>query len=249
MGSNHLPMRGSEVIISPSVICADFCNLLDDIRKLEETGIHSLHVDLIDGHFSPSMPLGLTVIEQLRNKSSLDFDVHIMAEDNEFFIKELTKIGVQSITFHYESAFHVERMLQLIKAAGSKAGIALNPATPLQVMDYVLEHCDYVLLMLISPGYAGHKGEAMVPYALKKITECKKYIESRGLHTRIVVDGRVSMEVIAEVVAAGADCLVAGSTSFFRKGASLQDNFVQMNKEIQLGLEARNHREDGKHEL
>ncbi len=241
MENNFLLKNGSEIVISPSLICADFCNLLDQIKEIEKIGVTSLHVDLIDGHFSPSMPLGLTVIEQLRSKSSLDFDVHIMAEDNEFFIKELINIGVQSITFHYEAALHGERMLRLIKAAGIKAGIALNPATPLQVMHYLLESCDYVLLMLISPGYAGHKGETMVPYALRKIRECREYIEKQGLQSKIIVDGRVSLNVIADVVAAGADCLVAGSTSFFWKGASLRDNFTQMNKEIQLGLVARNH--------
>lgn len=239
MKENILHVTNGDVVISPSVICADLCNLLYDVKKIEELGIRSLHVDFLDGHFSPSMPLGFATIEQLRKKSDMDFDVHIMTTDNEFFIKELIGIGVQSITFHYESAFHVERMIQLIKAANIKIGIALNPATSLHVLDYVVESCDYILLMLISPGYAGSKGETMVPYALKKIRECKEYLKQRGLSTKIVVDGRVSTEAIPDLVAAGADCLVAGSTSLFRKEHTMNENYILMNKQIEKGLAAR----------
>ena len=239
MKENLLHVTSDDVVISPSVICADLCNLLEDVKKIENLGIRSLHVDFIDGHFSPSMPLGLATIEQLRKKSGMDFDVHIMATDNEFFIKELIGIGVQSITFHYESAFHVERMIQLIKAANIKIGIALNPATPLHVLDCVVGSCDYVLLMLISPGYAGDKGETIVPYALKKIRECKEYIKQKGLSTKIIVDGRVSTETISELVGAGADYLVAGSTSLFRKEHTISENYLLMNKQIEKGLAAR----------
>lgn len=237
---NVLTIKNEDVVISPSVICADLCNLLEDVKKIEALGIRSLHVDFIDGHFSPSMPLGLATIEQLRKKSNMDFDVHIMATDNEFFINELLQIGVQSITFHYESAFHVARMIQLIKGGNIKAGIALNPATPLHVLDYVMESCDYILLMLISPGYAGNKGETIVPYALKKIKDCKDYIQQRGLSTQIMIDGRVSTEAIPDLVAAGADYLVAGSTSLFRQEQPIHENYVLMKKQIAKGLAARN---------
>lgn len=229
----------AEVVISPSVICADLCNLEGAVRTMEELGVRSLHIDFIDGHFSPSMPLGLLTIEQLRQRTKLDFDVHIMADDNEFFIQELCRIGVESITFHYESAFHVERMLQLVKAAGIKVGIALNPATPLYVLEYVAERCDYVLLMLISPGYAGSQGEAMVPYALQKIRDCKAYLNEHGSKAKIVVDGRVSMEAIPELVAAGADYLVAGSKSFFRENHSSSENYQTMEAQIKAGLRKR----------
>jgi ribulose-phosphate 3-epimerase len=162
-----------------------------------------------------------------------------MATDNEFFIKELIKIGVQSITFHYESAFHVERMIQLIKASGIKVGIALNSATSLHVLDYVIDSCEYILLMLISPGYAGNKNEAMVPYALKKIKECKELIKQRELSTKIIVDGRVSIQTIPDIVAAGADYLVAGSTSLFMKEHTISENYVAMNEQIEKGLAVR----------
>lgn len=233
-------IKQETVEISPSLICTDLCNVAEAVQQLEALGIRSLHVDLIDGHFSPSMPLGLATVAQLRQRCRMDFDVHVMATDNEFFVKELLAIGVQSITFHYEAAFHVERLLQMIKAGGCKAGIALNPATPLSVLDYVLEHCDYVLLMLISPGYAGNQGEAMVPYALRKIEECRQYIRRRGRTTQIMVDGRVSLAAIPAVVAAGADCLVAGSTSLFNREQTLADNYRQMKDKIAQGLAARN---------
>lgn len=232
-------MGKNVVDISPSVICMDLCNLEQGAEQIERLGLHSLHVDFIDGHFSPSLPLGLETIQQLKKKSGMDFDVHVMSTDNEFFIQELIKISVHSITFHYESAFHVERMLQLIRAAGVKRGIALNPATPLHVLDYAVKDCDYVLLMLISPGYAGSKGEMMVSYALDKIRDCRKYLDERGLQTKIVVDGRVSLESIPALVEAGADVLVAGSTSLFRKENSLEQNHLIMREKIEEGLKRR----------
>lgn len=228
-------MGKRELTISPSLICADLCNLEREIKEFERLGVQSLHIDLIDSHFSPSLPLGLTAIAQLRKKTDMDFDVHVMATNNEFFIQELTKIGVQSITFHYESTIHAERMLQSINSAGMKAGIALNPATPLPVLTYLADRCAYVLLMLISPGYAGHAGEKMVPYALEKIEQCRAYLGENSAQ-KIVVDGRVSMEAIPSLVEAGADVLVAGSTSFFKTGNSLEQNIQIMREKISLGL-------------
>lgn len=232
-------MEERKITLSPSVICADMCNLERDIRQMESLGMTSLHVDLIDGHFSPSMPLGLAVIEQLRQKSRMDFDVHIMATDNELFVQELIRIGVQSVTVHVEAAFHLERLLALVRSARLKAGVALNPATPLHVLDYVANRCDYILLMLISPGYAGHKGETMVPYALDKVRDCRTYLDERGSRAEIVVDGRVSLDRISGLVAAGADVLVAGSTSLFSKPRTMAENYRLIQQSIQAGLKGR----------
>ncbi len=225
--------------IAPSLICADLCNLEQSIRSLEKLGVDYLHVDLIDAHFSPSMPLGLETVRQLRNKTALPFDVHLMVEDNEFFIREMAKIGVQQLCFHCESAFHVDRTLSLIQENGISAGIALMPATPFSVLEYCLERISFVLLMLINPGFADRKEEKQVPYAERRVADCRRFLNDRGLDIPIEIDGRVSFESIPRLVAAGADILVTGSSSLFHKGGTLSENFGKTKKAISIGWEKR----------
>ena len=205
----------SKCIISPSLISVcDMCNLESSVKELEAAGIEMLHVDILDGHFSPSMPLGLDTVRQLRSKTDMFFDVHVMATAHDFFISELLDIGVQSIVFHGEMEPHVDNRLNQIRKAGVKAGVALKPATPLSSLDYVLEKCDSVLLMLINPGYAQDKSEGQVPYAARKIAELHEMIVSRGLPTKVSLDGRISKENMAQYGPEGlADIFVAGSTS------------------------------------
>lgn len=213
-----------KIVLSPSVMCADLVNLASSVKELEEIGIDTLHIDVIDGAFSPSMPLGIETIKRMREITKLDFDIHIMAMNNEYFIKEMLAIGVQNITFHYETSLHIDRYVHLIKDAGAKAAIALNPGTSLSVLDAIIEELDMICLMLINPGFATNKNEKQVPYATQKITKLKHMIESKGLSTSIQVDGRVSLDSIAELVYAGADNLVLGSTSLFIKENSLAEN-------------------------
>ena len=152
-------------ILSPSLIsCCDMCRLGDSVRDLEAAGIEMLHVDILDGHFSPSMPLGLDAVRALRKVSDLVFDVHLMATEHDYFISELLDIGVDQIVFHGEMEPHIDNRLNMLRAAGVRAGEALKPATPLSTLDYVLEKCDTVLLMLINPGYASSRAEGQVPY-------------------------------------------------------------------------------------
>ena len=217
-------MNRREVTIDPSLICADLCNLERDVHSLEEAGITALHVDFVEPHFSPSMPLGLDVIRQLRSRTTLAFDVHIMARMNEFFIRKLIDIGADSIVFHVETECHIEKMLQIIRDADFKCGVALNPATPLDVLDYIAPELDYVLLMLINPGYAGSVGENRVRYAERKIHDCRRKLDEQESLARIVIDGRVSFDIIPALVKAGADVLVGGSGSVFRKGYSYAEN-------------------------
>ena len=132
-------------IISPSLICLDMCNLESQIRILEQSGIQVLHVDILDGHFSPSMPLGLDTVRQLRQKTDMFFDCHVMVENQDFFVDELLDIGVQQIVFHAETQPHIDGMINRIHAKGVKAGIALKPSTPLSTVEYVLDKCDSVL--------------------------------------------------------------------------------------------------------
>lgn len=213
-----------KIVLSPSVMCADLVNLASSVKELEEIGIDTLHIDVIDGAFSPSMPLGIETIKRMREITKLDFDIHIMAMNNEYFIKEMLAIGVQNITFHYETSLHIDRYVRLIKDAGAKAAIALNPGTSLSVLDAIIEELDMICLMLINPGFATNKNEKQVPYATQKITKLRHMIESKGLSTSIQVDGRVSLDSIAELVYAGADNLVLGSTSLFIKENSLAEN-------------------------
>ena len=203
-------------IISPSLICLDMCNLESQVRILEDNGIKALHVDILDGHFSPSMPLGLDTVRQLRAKTSLEFDCHIMVTEQDYFVNELLDIGVQQLIFHAETQPHIDGMLNRIHAAGVRAGVALKPATPLSVLDYVLEKCDSVLLMLINPGYAFVKGEKQVSYAERKISELRNMINSRGLDTKIELDGRISPQNIQDWGGGLADIYVTGSTCLKR---------------------------------
>lgn len=199
-------------IISPSVICLDMCNLENQIKLLEENRIRALHVDILDGYFSPSMPLGLDTVRQLRKKTNLEFDCHVMVKHSDFFVNELLDIGVQQIVFHAETEEHMDGMLNYIRSKNVRAGIALKPGTSLSCLEYVLDKCDTVLLMLINPGYAFVEGEKQVSYAERKICDLRKMIDDRGLDTKVEIDGRVSVDDIRKYNSMGVNIFVAGST-------------------------------------
>jgi len=207
-------------IISTSLITLDLCNLESQVRQLEDAGLEMLHVDLLDGYFSPSMPIGLDVIRQLRKKTNLEFDVHLMADSQEYFVNELLDIGVQQLVFHVECEPHIDNRLNMIRAKGVRAGVALKPSTSLSTLDYVLEKCDTVLLMLINPGYAGSASEQQVPYAARKIWELRKMIEDRALDTKIEIDGRISQANLLSLGSRDVDIFVAGSTCIKRDDIS-----------------------------
>ena len=201
-------------ILSPSLISVcDLCNLEHSVRQLEDAGIEMLHVDILDGHFSPSMPLGLDTVRQLRKKTNMIFDVHLMTTAHVFFVEELLDIGVEQLVFHGEMEPHMDNRLNQIRKAGVRAGVALKPGTPLTQLEYVLEKCDAVLLMLINPGYAQSKAEGQVPYASRKVRELHEMIARRGLDTKVILDGRISKQNMEEFGPEGlADIFVAGST-------------------------------------
>ena len=234
--SSTPPSKAKDVLIAPSIMCADLCNMEESTRRLENVGVDMLHIDIMDTRFAPNMPLGLEIIKQLRPKTALPFDVHLMVEDNDFFTRLIAPIGVQQISIHVESARHLERSLALIQDSGIKAGAALNPATPLSVLDYVHHRLDFILIMTVNPGYAG---QSLIHSALQKIRDCKAYLDQRGLDIPIQVDGNVSFENIAPMVAAGAEILVSGTSSLYHKKGSMTENIDEMKVEITKGLQGR----------
>jgi ribulose-phosphate 3-epimerase len=213
--------------VSPSVICADWKDL-SLLSRLSVLGIRCLHVDIIDGKFSPSMPLDMNDVPSIAGRAAsagLGLDFHIMALDNEKYIRQSLEFNPCQICFHAETSLHIDRLLRIIRSAGVRCGIALNPATPVGVLGCAAEVCDFVLLMLINPGYADDGDEVMVPYALKKIQECRALLDRTGRNIDIELDGRVSFANAAELVKAGANILVAGSSSLFLRNAPLEDNY------------------------
>ena len=215
-------------IISPSLICLDMCNLESQVKTVEKCGINMLHVDILDGHFSPSMPLGLDTVRQLRAKTDLAFDCHVMVTEQDYFVDELLDIGVQQLIFHAETQPHIDGMLNRIHSKGVRAGVALKPSTPLSTLEYVLEKCDAVLLMLINPGYAFVKGEKQTVYAERKIKDLRKMIDERGLKTKIELDGRISPKNLEDWGGSLADIFVTGSTCLQRD--DLEGSFEKLNQ-------------------
>lgn len=204
-------------VLAPSLISVcDLCDLAASVQRLEQAGVNVLHVDLLDGYFSPSMPLGLDTIRQLRKRTSLAFDCHVMAVHNEFFLRELLDIGVQQLVFHLETEPHPDYWLNEIRRAGVRAGLALKPGTPLTALDYLLEKCDVAELMLINPGFASSGSETQVPYAARKIRDLRAMITSRGLPTQIEIDGRISADNLRAYGHGDVDVFVAGSTCLRR---------------------------------
>lgn len=201
--------------IQPSVICCDLCNLETEVKALKKAGVQSLHIDVLDGAFSPSLPVGLDTFIQLSKKIDLPFDVHIMSNNNEWFIDECLKMKPERICFQCEGEKHIEAMLSKIKAAGVKAGVAFAPSTPISQIGYAINDCDFVLLMRIEPGYASHKGIDAYSYMNQKVIDTRAILDQGKKNRDIVIDGRVSFDVIEDLTKLGATCFVCGSKSIF----------------------------------
>lgn len=197
--------------LSPSILSADFSRLGEQIRELDEAGAQYVHIDVMDGMFVPSISFGMPIIRSIRPCSDRIFDVHLMIEEPDRYIADFVEAGADLITVHAESCKHLDRTIESIKERGILAGVALNPATPLSTIEYVLPKVDMVLIMSVNPGFGGQK---LIPYTIQKIRDLKKMIDAKGLKTDIEVDGGVNLENVTEVMDAGANIIVAGSAVF-----------------------------------
>lgn len=197
--------------LAPSILSADFANLERDIKLVENAGAELLHIDVMDGHFVPNITIGAPVVKSLRKISNMVFDVHLMISRPEDYIAAFAAAGADIITVHAEAATHLHRLIQMIKSEGVKAGVALNPATPLSVLDYVLEDLDMVLIMSVNPGFGGQK---FIPSALDKVRLIRELAIDMNLNIDIEVDGGIGLDNITEVVRNGANILVAGSAIY-----------------------------------
>lgn len=218
--------------LAPSILSADFARLGDEIKAVEDAGARYLHIDVMDGMFVPSISFGLPVIKSVRHKSRCIFDVHLMIEQPERYIEQFAAAGADIITVHAEACVHLDRVIAQIKSTGKRAGVALNPATSLTALEYVLPQTDVALVMSVNPGFANQK---YIGYSTDKIKALRKMIRQRGLNTAIEVDGGINEETILLAAGAGADILVAGSAVFGADTAGNAKKYLKILREYAGG--------------
>ena len=197
--------------LAPSLLAADFTRLGEQMRIIDQAGAQYFHYDVMDGQFVPNLSMGLPVLQSIRKITKKKLDVHLMIEHPERYISDFSDAGADIITVHAEACTHLDQIVGDIKREGLMAGVALNPATSLSVLDYILPEVDVVLVMTVNPGYGGQK---MIPYTLDKFRELRGIVQRRGLSTNIEVDGGVKVENVDQFLAAGANVIVAGSGVF-----------------------------------
>ncbi len=213
------------IFIAPSILSADFSRLKEEIEAADKAGADVIHVDVMDGHFVPNITIGPLVVEAVRAVTDKPLDVHLMISDADSYIDDFVDAGADWITVHVEACTHLQRTLSHIRKNGLMAGAVLNPATPLQTLDYVLEDLDLVMLMSVNPGFGG---QSFIPATIEKIHRLKSMIDSRGLDIGIEVDGGISEVTIGAAAAAGANIFVAGSAIY--RSDSYADTIAELRR-------------------
>lgn len=217
--------------IAPSLLSANFARLEDDIRRCEAAGADILHIDVMDGHFVPNITLGPVVIEGIRPVTNMPFDVHLMIEKPERYIAQFAQAGADYISVHQETSPHLHRTLALIKEHGAKAGVVLNPVTPLATIFDAVEYCDFVLLMSVNPGFGGQQ---FISSFLRRCASLREFLDNNGLHrVEIEVDGGVKASNAEEVARAGASMIVSGSGVF---SGSIEENITALRKAVERSV-------------
>jgi len=204
-------MNSKTIDIAPSILSSDFSQLGQQIRAVEEGGATILHVDVMDGHFVPNITVGLPVVKSIARSTTLPIDAHLMISEPGRYAEQFVAAGAKMVSVHVEADNHLHRTLMGIKAAGAAAGVAINPATPLSSLAEALNFADYVLIMSVNPGFGGQE---FIATSLEKVRQLRRMIDERRLNVRIEIDGGIDLANIAEVVAAGAEIIVAGTAIF-----------------------------------
>jgi ribulose-phosphate 3-epimerase len=197
--------------LAPSILSADFARLGEQIDEVTRAGADYVHVDVMDGHFVPNITIGAPVVASIRRATTLPLDVHLMIEHPERYVSQFAQAGADIITVHLEASAHVHATIRLIKELGARAGVSLNPPTPLGVLEEFLPHVDLVLVMSVNPGFGG---QPFIPETLPRIAEMRKLLDGRALHAELEVDGGINADNVPDVVEAGANVLVAGNSIF-----------------------------------
>ena len=216
--------------VAPSVLAADFAELGSQLRAVSEAGAEWIHLDVMDGAFVPSISFGMPVIKSIRRVTDRVFDVHMMVEEPGRYVEDVKKAGADVITVHAEACKHLDLVISQIKEAGCRAGVALNPATPVSVLEHILDQVDIVLIMTVNPGFGGQK---FIPYTIEKVKAVRRLCDERGLTTDIQVDGGISAANVREVLEAGANIFVAGSAVFGTDPAARTREMVEIFKEYE----------------
>ena len=214
--------------IAPSILAADFARLGEEVRAVEAAGADMIHIDVMDGHFVPNITIGPEVVRALRPHCGLPFDVHLMISPADPYLEAFAAAGADILTIHPEAGPHAHRSLQRIKALGKKAGLALNPGTPAEVVEPLLEELDLILVMSVNPGYGG---QSFIPAALDKIEALRRRIDASGRRIDLEVDGGINIDTAPQAAAAGADLLVAGTATFAGGADSYADNIRRLRGE------------------
>jgi len=198
-------------VIAPSILSADFSRLGEEIKAVESAGADWIHADIMDGHFVPNITFGPMIVESVRRVTSLPIDVHLMIENPNDYIPAFAEAGASLISVQVEASIHLNRSVQLIRECGARPGVVLNPSTPVQTLEWIIDHVDYVLIMSVNPGFGG---QAFIKNSLEKVRALRQLIQQKNLKTLIEIDGGVNKETITDIAAAGVDVFVAGSAIF-----------------------------------